>query len=72
MMVAAGQVQSGKELGPNQRIERLTDPRKSVCIAKCLCVESTIIHTEADASIFLADYDHWCSIRTVAFDDDLL
>ena len=35
-------------------------------------VEPAVVHTEADASIFLADYDHWCSIRTVAFDDDLL
>ena len=72
LMVAAGQVQSRKELGPDQCIKRLLDPRKRIGITNCLRTEPTIVDAEADSPVFLADDDHWCSIRTVAFDDDIL
>ena len=72
LMVAAGQVQSRKELGPDQRIKRLLDPRKRIGITNCLRIEPAIVDAEADSPVFLADDDHWCSIRTVALDDDIL
>ena len=72
LMVAAGQVQSRKELGPDQCIKRLLDPRKRIGITNCLRIEPAIVDAEADSPVFLADDDHWCSIRTVAFDDDIL
>ena len=72
LMVAAGQVQSRKELGPDQRIKRLLDPRKRIGITNCLRIEPAIVDAEADSPVFLADDDHWYSIRTVALDDDIL
>ena len=61
-----------KVLGSNQCIKELLDPRKKVGITDRLCTEPATVYTEPDASVFLVDNDHWCSIRTVAFDDGLL
>ena len=72
LMVATGQVQSGKALGSNQCIKGLLDLWKRVGITDRLCIEPAIVYTEPDASVFLADDDHWCSIRTLAFDNDPL
>ena len=71
MMIAAGQVQGEKALGSNQCVKGLLHPWKRVGITDCLCIEPAIAHTEADAAVFLADDDHWWSIKTMAFDDDL-
>ena len=52
-MVAAGQVQSRKELGPDQRIKRLLDPRKRIGITNCLRIEPALVDAEADSPVFL-------------------